>query len=41
MKIAITRGEPLLTEEKTHPLTRPLLELVGAVREQLLAEVEG
>jgi pilus assembly protein CpaE len=40
VKNAINRGEPLLTDKKTHPLTRSMLDLVGMVREQLLAVEE-
>ena len=36
VKDAINRGRPLLTDEKTHPLTRPLLALVGEIKERLL-----
>ncbi len=39
-KTAINRGEPLLTDRKTHPLTKPLLELVRAVRELLIVVAE-
>jgi pilus assembly protein CpaE len=36
VKDAINRGKPLLTDEKTHPLTRPLLALVGEIKQRLL-----
>ncbi len=37
VKDAINRGRPLITDQKTHPLTRPVLALVGEVKEKLLA----
>ncbi|NIS80147.1 MAG: response regulator [Anaerolineales bacterium] len=40
VKTAINRGKPLLIDRKTHPLTKPLLELVGIVREQLIVLAE-
>jgi hypothetical protein len=41
VKAAINRGRPLITDQKSHPLMRPLLALVGEVKKQLMAaEVE-
>jgi pilus assembly protein CpaE len=39
-RAAINRGVPILADQKTHPLARPLLEVAGAVKERLLQEVE-
>jgi MinD-like ATPase involved in chromosome partitioning or flagellar assembly len=36
VKDSINRGKPLLTDQKTHPLTRPLLALVGELKQRLL-----
>jgi pilus assembly protein CpaE len=36
VKDAINRGRPLISDEKTHPLMKPLLALAGEVKEQLL-----
>ena len=36
VKLSINKGEPLLSDGKTHPMTRPILELVGLVKERVL-----
>ena len=35
---SINRGEPLLTDQETHPLTKHILELVQAIRERVVEE---
>ena len=41
VKGAINRGQPLITDQRTHPLTKPLLDLIGEIKEKLLVpEVE-
>jgi pilus assembly protein CpaE len=37
---SINRGEPLLTDQRTHPLTKPMLDLARTVRERLVVTVE-
>jgi len=37
---SINRGEPLLTDQSTHPLTKPILDLVRTVRERMMVAVE-
>lgn len=42
VKGTINRGEPLLLNQKTHPLARKMMELVGEVKKRLMQEtVEG
>jgi pilus assembly protein CpaE len=40
VKRSINRGEPLVLEQKTHPYSRSLLDLVGIVKEKLMIEIE-
>jgi pilus assembly protein CpaE len=40
VKGSINRGQPLITDQKTHPLMRPLLGLAGEIKEKLLAPEE-
>lgn len=41
VRTSINRGEPLLKDRKTHPLTKSLLDLVRMVRDHLLVVVEA
>ncbi len=39
VKESINRGQPLLLDQKTHPLMRPFMELVGVLKERLMETV--
>jgi MinD-like ATPase involved in chromosome partitioning or flagellar assembly len=41
VKSSINKGQPLLLDQKSHPLMKPLMQLVGELKQRLLEPIEA